>query len=173
MKGSSPVSQSPEFVISRSFKAPRERVWRAWTDPAQMAQWFGPKGTTTTVLAFDLRPGGFSHWRMDSPGGAPLWGKAVYREVEPAARLVWVHSIADAEARVIRAPFPGAWPLAMLTTVLFEAEGSGEGTKITVRWVPINPTEEERATFEAGLPGMTMGWTGSFDQLDALLLATW
>jgi len=157
-----------EFVISRSFKAPRAIVWKAWTDPALMAQWFGPKGTTTTVLAFDLRAGGGSHWRMDSPGGQPLWGKAVYREVAPPERLVWVHSIADAAGNVARAPFPGTWPLEMLTTVLFEDDGAG--TRITVTWVPINPTEAERETFEAGLPGMKMGWTGSFDQLDAVLL---
>lgn len=52
---------TPRFQISRSFAAPRQRVWDAWTDPVQLAAWFGPKGTTGSILAFDLRPGG--EWR--------------------------------------------------------------------------------------------------------------
>ena len=52
---------APEFRITRRFAAPRDRVWDAWTRPEQLARWFGPKGVTTTVLSFDLRPGGGLH----------------------------------------------------------------------------------------------------------------
>lgn len=60
---------TPEFRIARNFDAPRQRVWDAWTKPDQLARWFGPKGVTTSVKSFDLRPGGILHARMDSPDG--------------------------------------------------------------------------------------------------------
>ena len=69
-----------EFVISRTFDASRERLWQAWTDPAQMAQWLGPKGTTGTTLAADLKPGGLLHWCMNGPDGSTMWGRAIYRK---------------------------------------------------------------------------------------------
>ena len=60
-----------------------------------------------------------------------------------------------------------SWPLEMLATVTF-AEEAGK-TKLTLRWAPINPTAEERKTFNAGRESMKMGWTGTFEQLDAYL----
>ena len=156
----------PEFRIVRSFKAPRALVWRAWADPALLARWFGPKGTRTQVLAHDLRPGGILHSRMEMPDGNGMHAKFVYREVVPPSRLAWVHSFADADANVVPAPF-GPWPLEMLTTVLLEDDGDDTG--LTLTWIPIDPTPEERAAFEAGLDSMRDGWGGSFDQLDAFL----
>ena len=65
------------------------------------------------------------------------------------------------------APFPMPWPALMLTTVVFEAEGTR--TRVTLTWEPVDPTEEERESFAQVLPSMTGGWTGTFDQLDAFL----
>lgn len=159
--------QAP-FTITRVFDAPRERVWHAWTKPDQLARWFGPKGVTTTVLAFDLRPGGMLHARMDNPGGGAMWAKFVYRDVNPPARLVWMHSFSDEKADIVRAPFfDGVWPLVLLTTVVFEDEGVR--TRVTLTWQPFEASEDERRTFEGNKPSMTGGWTGSFDQLDAAL----
>jgi uncharacterized protein YndB with AHSA1/START domain len=158
-----------EFRISRLFKAPRRLVWNAWTDPAPLAQWFGPKGVTTQVITFDLRPGGMAHSRMDTPDGHVMWARFVYREVEPPSRLAWAHAFSDENAGVVRGPFDPNWPLELLTTVLFEDEDGG--TRITLTWSPLNSTDIERQTFEAAIPSMTMGWTGSFDQLEAFLRA--
>lgn len=155
------------FNISRVFKAPRDLVWKAWSDPALWAQWFGPKGVTTTILSFDLRPGGFTLARMDSPDGQSMWGKFVYREIVERSRLVWIHSFADAQGNVVRAPFSETWPLALLATVTLTDEAGG--TRITVTWWPLDASEAERKTFEDHLDSMKMGWTGSFDQFEALL----
>lgn len=162
------AAAAPEFVITRVFKAPRKKVWDAWTKPEQIAQWLGPKGTTTTVMHADVRPGGMLHSRMVTPEGQAMWGKFVYREVVEPSRLVWVHAFSDERANVVRAPFfEGRWPLELLTTVVFEE--AGPGTRITLTWVPLNATPEERATFAANMVSMTGGWSGSFDQLDEML----
>jgi len=158
----------PEFVITRRFAASRERVWDAWTKPEQFATWFGPKGVTTTLLTFDLRPGGMIHARMDNhEHGSAIWGKLALREVTEPSRLVWEHSFADAEANIIPAPFFDIWPLRLLTTVTFEE--AGDGTSVTVTWVPLDATLAEQQAFAGQMSSMTMGWGGSFDQLEALL----
>jgi len=159
-----------EFVITHTFNAPREFVWKAWTVPAMLAQWFGPKGTKCDVIKHELRPGGVFHSRLPSPDGTVMWGKFVYREVDAPNTLVWIHSFSDAGGiNLTRHPLNAHWPLELLTTVRFEDQG--KQTKLTLTWVPINATEEERKTFEAAIPGMNQGWGGSFEQLDEYLSA--
>lgn len=155
------------FTITRIFAAPRERVWQAWTQPDQLAQWFGPKGSKSEVLHFDLRPGGWLHTCMEAPDGSRMWGKNTYETIDPPARLVWSQSFSDAEGNAVPAPFPMPWPLHMRTTVDFAEDG--EGTRVTLTWEPIDPTEEQSASFRDMLGSMHGGWTGSFDQLDAFL----
>ncbi len=86
-----------ELLIVRTFDAPRELVWKAWTDPEQAAQWMGPRGYTGTDLEGELRPGGA--WRAclrPDDGGEPLWQGGVYREVVEPERLVWTfHWVGD------------------------------------------------------------------------------
>lgn len=157
-----------EFVITRTFAASRERLWQAWTDPVKMAQWLGPEGSTGTTLAADLKPGGLLHWRMDGAGGHTMWGRAVYREMSPPERLVYVQSFSDAAGAITRAPFfDGRWPLEMLTTVTFEEEGAS--TRVTLTWTPLNAEPDEQANFLSNIPSMHGGWGNSFDQLAALM----
>jgi uncharacterized protein YndB with AHSA1/START domain len=159
---------SDTFVITRVFNTPRQAVWDAWTKPEQFAQWFGPKGTATTVKTQDLRPGGILHSSLDSPDGGKLWAKFVYREVRAPSRLVWVHSFSDENANVTRAPFfDGNWPLELLTTVTFADEGTG--TRVTLTWTPLNATEVEGQTFADNMTSMNQGWSGTFEKLDAFL----
>lgn len=77
-----------EFVITRFFDAPRDRVFRMWTDPKHMAQWWGPRGFTNPICELNVRPGG--SWRivMRGPDGQEHPAKGVYREIEPPRRLV-------------------------------------------------------------------------------------
>ena len=155
------------FVISRVFAASRERMWDAWTVPEQFAAWFGPKGVTTEVLHFDLRPGGFLHSKVTGPDGAVSWAKSTYDAIDPQSRIVWRQGWANAEGAIIPSPFPMPWALLMRTEVDF-ADADG-GTKVTVTWTPVDPTAEELTTFQGMFASMTGGWTGSFDVLDAFL----
>lgn len=161
------TSEHPEFVITRVFDAPRELVWKAWTDPEMAAQWFGPKGCTTRIAKHELRPGGVWHSHMTMPDGTDMWGKFVYREVVPPSRLVWLHSFSDASENLTRHPLSPEWPLTMVTTVILE-DVDGK-TRITLTMTPHEATASERKIFVAGMAGMNMGWGGSFDQLAALL----
>jgi len=155
------------FVLSRTFDGPRERLWKAWTERERLMQWFGPKGFKMPVAKMDFRPGGTFHYCLRSPDGHEMWGKFVYREIVAPERILLVNSFSDEAGGITRHPMSATWPLEMLSTfTLAEQEGR---TTATVRWIPINATEEERKTFDAAHAGMKQGWTGTFDQLAAYL----
>lgn len=159
---------SDEFVISRVFDAPRELVWKAFTDPERMRQWWGPKGVKVTASKMDLRPGGIYHYGMQTPDGHEMWGKFVYREIVPPHRIVLVSSFSDKDGNLTRHPLAATWPLEMLSTFTFEEEQGGK-TKLTIRWSPLNASEEEIKTFTSGMQGMQQGWTGTLDALSSYL----
>ena len=151
------------FVISRTFDAPRKKVWQAWTERERLMQWFGPKGFTMPVAKMDFRPGGTCHSCLRSPEGHEMWGKFIYREIVAPERLVYVQHFSDREGGITRHPLSPTWPLQMLTTVTFAEQNAK--TLLTVHWLPLNPTDEERKTFDSAHEGMKHGWGGTFEQL--------
>ena len=150
------------FVISRVFNAPRRAVWQAWTERQHMS-WWGPKGVTLGHAQIDFRLGGTFHYSMKTPDGREMWGRWVIREIAAPVRLVFVNSFSDASGGITRHPLSPSWPLEMLTTTTFEEENLG--TKLTIRWEPINATDIEIKTFNEGHASMTGGWGGSLDRL--------
>jgi uncharacterized protein YndB with AHSA1/START domain len=157
-----------EFVISRVLDAPRDLVWKAFTDPERMKQWWGPKGFTVIHSKMDLRVGGTYHYGMKAPDGTPMWGKFVFREIVPPERMVFISSFADDAGATARHPGHMAWPLEMLSVFTFD-ELPGGKTRFTVRWAPHNATADETNTFEDGRDSMRMGWSGTLEQLEAYL----
>jgi len=152
-----------DFVIARTFDAPRELVWKAWTERERLMQWFGPKGFTMAAAKMDFRPGGMFHYCLRSPDGKEMWGKFVYREIVAPEKIVLVNSFSDANGGLTRHPFSPSWPLEMLTeTTLVERDGK---TTLTIKWTPLNATDEEKKAFDGARGGMTQGWTGTFEQL--------
>ncbi|MBV8543458.1 MAG: SRPBCC domain-containing protein [Acidobacteria bacterium] len=156
-----------EFVISREFDARRDLVFKAWTEPERLAQWWGPKGFTVKVANIDLRPGGMFHYGMVAPDGSEMWGKFIYREIVPPERMVFIVSFSDESGGTTRHPMAPTWPLEMLNTVTLTEHG--DKTTLTLRSSAYAATEEERATFKAGHSSMQGGFTGTFDQLAAYL----
>jgi uncharacterized protein YndB with AHSA1/START domain len=161
-------TQSKDFVITRTFDAPRELVWKCFTEPERMKEWWGPKGSTIVASNMDLRVGGSYHGAMRDPQGNVMWAKFVYREVTEPERLVWEHSFSDEAGGLTRHPLSPTWPLKLLTVVTLEDTASGK-TKLTLRWSPLDASEEELHTFAAAQDSMQGGWTGTFDQLDGYL----
>ena len=155
------------FVVARVFNAPRELVWKAWTERDRLVQWFGPKGFTMAKATLDFRPGGVFHYCMRSPDGHEMWGKFVYREIVPGERIVLVNSFSDKDGNITRHPMSPTWPREMLSTTTFLDEAGK--TVMTLRWEPLNATEEEIKTFDAARDGMSQGWAGTFEQLDEYL----
>ena len=156
------------FVISRVLDAPRDKVWRAWTEVEHLRQWWGPKGFAVTHCKVDLRPGGIMHFRLRMPDGGEMWGKFVYREIVKPERLVWINSFSDKEGGTTVHPMSPDWPREMLTKVTFEAQRGK--TRVTVQWVPVDAsTDIERKTFDEGRDSMKQGWSGTFEQLESYL----
>jgi uncharacterized protein YndB with AHSA1/START domain len=153
-----------EFVISRVFDAPRDRVWQTLTDVEAMKHWWGPAGFTIIAAKLDLRAGGTFHGGMRSPEGFKMWAKLAYQEIVPPERLVFVNSFSNEAGGVTRHPIVPTWPLETLTILTLEEEPGGK-TKLNVRSSPHNPSDVERKTFDSAHVGMKATWNGTFDRL--------
>jgi uncharacterized protein YndB with AHSA1/START domain len=160
------ATDSKPFVISRTFNAPRDLVWKAWTESEHM-QWWGSKCATITHAKMDFRPGGIFHYCMRTPDGKEMWGKWAIREIVKPNKLVFINSFSDKDAGLTRHPMSPGWPLEVLSTMTFE-EINGQ-TLLTITWQPWLATSDEQKTFDAAHEGMTSGWCGSLDQLEAHL----
>jgi uncharacterized protein YndB with AHSA1/START domain len=165
--GATPAASSREFVISRVFDAPREMVWKAFTEAERLKHWWGPKGFKMLSCRVDLRPGGTFHYGMQGPDGSEMWGKWVFREIIKPERLTIVVSFSDKEGGITRHPYAPNWPLEMLGTTTFAAQDGK--TLLMTRTVAFNASDDERKTFEAGFDGMKQGFSGTWDQLAAYL----
>ncbi|WJH37247.1 SRPBCC domain-containing protein [Paenibacillus aurantius] len=161
------MSVTYALEITREFAAPRDLVFKAWTEPERLAKWWGPKGFTLEVKQLDLRPGGMFLGSQRSPEGHVMWGKFVYQEITPPEKLVYIQSFSDEEGNTIRAPFSPVWPLEILNDLtLIEHEGK---TTVTFKGGPVNASPEELQAFEGMKPMVQEGFKGTFDQLDAYL----
>jgi uncharacterized protein YndB with AHSA1/START domain len=162
------ITESSKFVISRVLDAPRDLVWKCFTEPGRMKQWWGPKEFTVIASKMDLHVGGTYHYGMKAPDGTPMWGKFVFREIVPPELLNFISSFSDEKGGTTRHPGHTSWPLEMHSIFTFE-EMPGGKTKFTVRWTTHNATDGEQKTFEAARDSMRMGWTGTMEQLEAYL----
>lgn len=161
-------SAAKEFTITRVFDASRDLIWRAWSEPERLAQWWGPKGCKIEIGKLEFRPGGIFHYSMRMPDGQTVWwGRFVYREIAPPERLVYVSSFSDENAGVTRAPFKESFPREIHNTLTLEEHGGK--TTLTLRASPVEASDEERATFVSMFRSMQQGFTGTFDQLAAFL----
>lgn len=160
---------STDFVISRTFNAPRKLVWECFTKPERMKEWWGPKGVTVVHSKMDLRVGGTYLYGMKNPDGSVMWGRQVYREITPPSRLVFINSFSDEHGGLTRHPLAPTWPIEMYSVYTLEELPDGK-TKFTVTWRPHNATAEEQKTFDAGHDSMRGGWGGTLDKLEAYLV---
>ncbi len=103
------------LILSRVFAAPRELVFRAWSEPAQLARWWGPHGFTLPVCTQDFRIGGAYRFCMRAPDGGDHWVWGVYREIVVPERLVFTWEREDEE--------PLRAQLCTVVTVIFAAQG--------------------------------------------------
>jgi uncharacterized protein YndB with AHSA1/START domain len=152
-----------EIVITRIFDAPRELVWKAWTDPEQMMRWWGPTHYTTPVCKMDFRVGGAYLYCMRSPEGQDFWATGVYREIVRPERIVYTDSFADEHGNVVPATYYGMdqdTPLELLVTVTFEEYERGK-TRLTLRHSSLPAGEMSE--------GAQAGWNESFDRLSEIL----
>ena len=95
-------NKSNEIQITRLYDAPVKTVWEAWTDPKQVAKWWGPRGFTLTTHSKDLKAGGSWSYTMHGPDGKDYHNKTIYHEVEKYSRLVYDHGGNDDQPPLFR-----------------------------------------------------------------------
>ncbi|QCI98027.1 SRPBCC family protein [Agrobacterium larrymoorei] len=145
-----------ELVLMREIDAPREKIFRAWTDPELMKEWFCPKPWAVSHAELDLRAGGSSFIVMNGPNGEVVENRGVYLEVVPNEKLVFTDAFTSAWV-------PSEKPF-MTGIVLLDDMGGGRTkyTAIARHW-----NEEDKKTHEA--MGFHEGWGAAADQLTALV----
>jgi uncharacterized protein YndB with AHSA1/START domain len=164
-----PARENKPFIISRTYNAPRQLVFDCFAKVDHIKHWWGPKGIKIVKPSLDFRAGGMFHYAMQTPDGSLMWGRQIYREITPPSRIVLINSFSDEHGGIGRHPGAPDWPAELLTTFTFDEEAPGK-TIFTVRWELMdNATGIERETFLTGFDSMTMGWTGTLDQLGAYL----
>lgn len=142
-----------ELVITRIYAAPRELVFRAWTNAEHFARWFGPRGASLPFCRIDARPGGTLHYQHSFPDYPDVWVAGTYREVAAPERISFdVHFSDETGGRVRRPGFPEE----MTITVTFARHP--EGTRVTIRQLGLVQDQ-----------GEVQGWMESLDRLAELM----
>ncbi len=159
--------RAQEFLLRREFNAPREIVFKAWTEAEHLANWWGPVGFDLHVEQLEFQPGGIFHYRMSTSDGYEMWGKFVYRQITPPERLVYISSFSNSKGETTRAPFSDDFPLEIINTLTF-SERNGK-TTLTLRGTPVDPTDVEREMFESMFDSMQQGFGGTLDQFAVYL----
>lgn len=143
------VADSSErvLIIERIFDAPRELVFKCWSEPEHLARWIGPKGFSSTTLACELYEGGSYRMHMRGPDGQDHWQQGVFREIVPPERIVRTYCWTDADGRPTS-------PETLLTVTFADLGGR---TKLTLH----------QAIFESitARDEHQRGWSSSLDRL--------
>lgn len=150
------------LMITRVFDAPRELVFKTWTEPERLKRWWSPKGFTCTVSKIDLRPGGGYLNCMRSPDGKDYWSCGVYREIVKPERIVCTDSFADENGNLVSPQdysMSPDWPAEALIEATF-VEHDGK-TELTLKHSPIKPGGERDMCRQ--------GWNECLDKLAVYL----
>jgi uncharacterized protein YndB with AHSA1/START domain len=150
------------FAIRRSFDAPRNLMFAAFTDPEHMMRWWAPKGYNMVYCRRDLRPGGLFHYCARSPEGKAVWGQFAYKKIIAGRRIDFIHSFLDEHGNP-QPVFPG-WPAETMHRITF-TEQQGK-TTINLIIETLTGTDTIQTNFLMGFKQMKKGYTESFDQLE-------
>ena len=157
-------SEQTDLVITRIFDAPRELVWKAWTEPEHMKKWWGPKGYTCPDCIIDFRIGGKYLFSMQDAKGNKIWSTGEFREIIDPEKIVITDSFADEKGNIVPSEHYGmkGIPMEMIVTVLLEDENGK--TKMTMTHAGLPAGEH--------MEGANDGWNTSFDKLAESLKIT-
>ncbi|HYY35125.1 MAG TPA: SRPBCC domain-containing protein [Candidatus Binatia bacterium] len=144
------MAEALKLSIKRFIKAPRDRVYAAWTDPAQLKKWFGPENVTTRDLIADVREGGQFRWDCTDPEGTEVTITGEYRELQSGKKIVFTWKHEENED----------WKnhSSIVTVEFFDREG---GTEVRLT--------HERFPNEASRDDHKQGWNSVLDKLEKFL----
>ena len=159
------MSELPQLVIDREFKAPKSLVWKCWTNPELLAKWYGPN-VETIIHKFELSKGGewLNEMRMEK---GSMFSKAVFQDVNPEDLLSMLMSSTDENWNIIASPMMPNWPATLLTIAEFTEKG--DVTNLRFVWEPHDASAAEIETFASMKDRMGGGWGMGFNLMDELL----
>jgi uncharacterized protein YndB with AHSA1/START domain len=158
-----PIDPALDLVLERTVDVPRALVWKAWTTPELLSQWFTPAPWKTPECEIDLRPGGIFRTVMRGPNGEEADNSGCYLEVVENERLVWTSALGPGYR-----PHPALADVSAVDfhfTAIITLEDAGPGTKYTARVLHADPEARDRHD----AMGFQAGWGAAFDQLVALM----
>jgi uncharacterized protein YndB with AHSA1/START domain len=156
-------STKKELLISHLFDAPRELVFKAWTDPGQLVQWYAPDGCSIEFKSIDVRENGSFHSCIHDPVHGDCWIKGVYKEVVFPEKLVFSMELsneAGTDVGSLEAGKPEDWPEEILTTVSFSSIGNQ--TKLTLHQTVAEEIAKQTGAYQS--------WIKMFNRLNGLLI---
>ena len=150
--------ESKLLVITREFDAPRDLVWKYWTDPELVLTWWGPEHFTAPYAKSDFRVGGKYLYCMRGPDGKDYWSTGTFKEIVPNERIVATDSFADKDGNVVSASYYGLsadYPMELMLTMTFESVG--RKTRVSLRHAGHPPGNDVNMARQ--------GWNESLDKL--------
>ncbi len=150
------------ITITRTFNAPVEKVFDAFSHSEAIAGWWGAEDNPVAVSELDFRPGGIFHYSMDMMGHR-VWGRFQYARIQRPRLLEFVFTFANANTEVVRMPFSEHWPMEVYNRLEFTEKNSQTTIRMTA-W-PLNATDEEIILFSENGVNMEQGFGASLDRL--------
>jgi uncharacterized protein YndB with AHSA1/START domain len=157
------ANEVERMTVTRVFDAPRELVWKAWTEPKYVMQWWGPTGFSAPVCKMDFRVGGKSLLCMKSPDGQEFWNAVEYIEIVPLEKIVSSMYFADAQGNKIEPETLGIEHEAIegaYDVTLFEDLGDGKTRLTQIGNEPMESAKES---------GQVEGWNQILDKVAAVV----
>lgn len=156
------IEKYPLVELTRTFEAPVDRLWKAWTTPELMKQWWGPEGFTCPDARMDVREGGKAILAMKRPDGKVQYGGGTYEEIIPNQRLVMTDQFTDQNGNFMSAQeagMQGEWPDTMRVTIDFQS---------------LNSSQSQIHIVHQGIPKVAhedcvAGWSSSLEKLKRLV----
>ncbi|GLX69642.1 SRPBCC domain-containing protein [Paenibacillus glycanilyticus] len=157
-------SHSFEISMTRVFNAPRELVFKAWTEIDHFAKWWGPQGVALEIVKMDAQSGGGFLGIQTSPdGNQVMWTKFVYQEVVEPERVTYIRSFSDEQGNTVRSPFTMSWPLEIMNSISLEDDEGN--TVLKLKGYPVNALAEEQETYKVAATRLQQDLESTFDRL--------
>ncbi|MBT2564709.1 SRPBCC domain-containing protein [Pedobacter sp. ISL-68] len=154
------------LIITRTFDAPRELVFNAFSNVEALNAWWGPVQMKNTVISLDFKVGGIFHYKMEGHGQIN-YARFLFTEINPFSKLVFKLAFVDEELNIIPPPFPIKFPMEILYD--FNFSETNKKTTLTMTAIPVNGTAEEIEGFIGLNDSMQQGFGASLNNLETYL----